>query len=191
MAEADILALLDELLQKDLIKRLSRLARGRRRCPSRERRRVRSCVARCARAAGPMYRCAAPACDPPSSPVTHPHRPHRDVARGDVLTFVLDDAVVTHRVIWLYRAPRSSVVATTVSSPIRPCRARPSSAGRGGRRPRAAGWGAAGAGAGGCTPRVTGARMRAGRVLQESGLLLRQVCRRPPPRHGADRRRHT
>jgi len=106
--------------------------------------------------------------------------PITSVARGDVLTFVLDDAVVTHRVIavtaaeivcrgdnrQLADAPVSheAVIGKAVEVV--------------GRGPLAGG------------PRalalvdtrraVAGARMRAGRVLQESRLLLRQVCRRPP-----------
>ena len=79
--------------------------------------------------------------------------PISSVARGDVITFVLDDAVVTHRVMAVTAA---EIVCRGDNRQLadRPCRARPSSAGRGGRRPRAAGRGAAGAGAGGRAPRA-------------------------------------
>ena len=143
----------------------------------------RSCAARCVSRGEPIFRCAAPVCTPPSSPGrTNRIVPAGGVARGDVVTFLLDDAVVTHRVV--------AAAATQVPScrgdhsvftdrPVAPEAILGRAVEVVGRGPLAGG------------PRalmlvnarrtVLGAPVKGRRLLEESALLLRQVCHRPPP----------
>jgi len=107
--------------------------------------------------------------------------PTTSIARGDVLTFVLDDAVVTHRVIavtadkivcrgdgrYLADQPvsREAIIGRAVEVVGR----------------KSLGGGLRALALVDARRAAAGARMRARRLLEESCLLLRQVCRRSPP----------
>ena len=114
--------------------------------------------------------------------------PASGVARGDVLTFLLDDAVVTHRVI------RVTVAELVCRGDNRPFADPPVTLSRHrscrevvGRGPLAGGRRALAAVD--ARRAVTVAHMRARRLLQESGLLVRTSAWPACACHGGDRRR--
>lgn len=106
--------------------------------------------------------------------------PTSGVARGDVVTFLLDDAVVTHRVVAVAGA---QIVCrgddrSFADPPVSPEAILGRAVEVVGRRSLAGGWRALALV--NARRAVLGAPMKVRRLLEESGLLLRQACRRRP-----------